>query len=91
MQIIIDIPEERYKKIVESKEPVAIFRCDVAKVLAGGIPVKSGHWCKSDGHNFWECSECGSKVLSENPLKDWNFCSRCGAKMFEPQESEDKE
>ena len=42
---------------------------------------KTGHWinCK--------CDKCGYVV---QPWNTTNFCPNCGAKMIEPQESEDK-
>lgn len=39
MQLVIKISDERYKEIVESDKPVMIYRSDVAKVLANGIPL----------------------------------------------------
>ena len=55
--------------------------------------VPTGHWidrwweegCEGDCVR-WRCSEC--KELS---CCNSNFCGNCGAKMVEPQESEDKE
>lgn len=43
MELIINIPEERYKEIVESDKPVMIYRSDVAKVLVNGTPLPKGH------------------------------------------------
>ena len=52
---------------------------------------KTGHWIYDrtrdwDGECKYECSECGmgSDV-------NYDYCMRCGTKMIEPQESEDKE
>ena len=50
---------------------------------------KTGHWVEIEPyplqmHNY-ECSECGHETND-----NWeNYCSNCGAKMFEPQESEE--
>lgn len=61
---------------------------------------KTGHWIEdtngtyTDNHDTWECSECGhAQILLEGTPKDndYNYCPNCGAKMFEPQESEDEE
>lgn len=43
MEIVINIPKERYKEIVESDKPVMIYRSDVAKVLVNGTPLPKGH------------------------------------------------
>ena len=60
------------------------------------VTQKSGKWIKKEDDTCWwyVCSEC-----EQEPLKNrWNdddvlsrFCPNCGAKMVEPQESEDKE
>jgi len=63
---------------------------------------KTGHWIvqpsnkEQDERDFiwWKCSECGQVIYSETEKdkKEFHaFCGRCGAKMVEPQESEDKE
>ena len=60
---------------------------------------KTGYWkpIEYDGYadgypvwDVWECSKCG---LEHNGDKEslTAFCPDCGAKMSEPQESEDKE
>lgn len=53
---------------------------------------KTGHWISTETkgvrYAFWcryKCSLCGE--LSDHT----NYCPNCGAKMIEPQESEDKE
>lgn len=60
---------------------------------------KTVHWIlqpsnKEQGERdfiWWKCSECGQVIYSETE-KDRRefhaFCSRCGAKMVDPQESE---
>ena len=55
------------------------------------VPLKQGHWKsrESDGEVLpfymrYECSECGETADKSN------YCPNCGAKMVEPQESEDK-
>jgi len=63
---------------------------------------KTGHWILIDKESSrYKCSECGevirlykkseiSKLEKDETLSDYPF-SHCGAKMIEPQESEDKE
>lgn len=55
---------------------------------------KTGHWIY-DNYN-WRCSECNEtpKTLGYVGTADFmtehfKFCNHCGAKMIEPQESED--
>ena len=61
---------------------------------------KIGHWIlqpsnKEQGERdfiWWKCSECGQVIYSETEKdrKEFHaFCGRCGAKMVEPQESEE--
>ena len=59
---------------------------------------KTGHWIDTndDGfvyHKIYKCSHCGATVC-EYPQNmhesKYKYCSSCGAKMVEPQESEDK-
>lgn len=51
---------------------------------------KSGKWINIDDIES-ECSECGHREPNERFIfEDINFCAKCGAKMVEPQESEDK-
>ena len=57
-------------------------------------PTKTGHWIRTGNYytgaygsiEYVKCSCCG-----EDSLEEGDFCPNCGAKMIEPQESEDKE
>lgn len=51
---------------------------------------KTGHWIKISPAKIYECSECGRNVMTRD-IWAYEFCHGCGAKMVEPQESEDKE
>lgn len=52
---------------------------------------KTGHWINIDDIES-ECSECGHRESNERFIfEDINFCAKCGAKMFEPQERSNKE
>ena len=64
---------------------------------------KTGHWestelfyeGKSRG-SIIKCSECGNEFkvspkVFERLYDNERFCNHCGCRMFEPQESEDKE
>ena len=52
---------------------------------------KTGHWIKGytfpDGA-YWKCDKCNELIKVKIPM---HYCNNCGAKMVEPQESEDKE
>lgn len=63
---------------------------------------KTGHWIlqpsnKEQGERdfiWWKCSECSQVIFSETEKdrREYHaFCGRCGAKMFEPQESEESD
>ena len=54
---------------------------------------KTGHWKRismdkytTHAQYWYECDKCG-----EHNLGNTDYCPSCGAKMVEPQESEDKE
>jgi hypothetical protein len=52
-------------------------------------PQKTGHWIPTYGNV--KCSVCGSVKESRRVGKATHYCDFCGARMVEPQESEDKE
>ena len=66
------------------------------KVLPSVTPQepRKGHWIMTGDYytgaygtiDYVECSCC-----HEDSLEEGNYCPNCGAKMVEPQESEDKE
>ena len=59
---------------------------DVASLPSVRPQEQTGKWIKSkDG--YMRCDQCGSRG---SDIKA-RFCHHCGAKMFEPRESEDKE
>lgn len=50
---------------------------------------KEGHWFAwKPEDDVWRttCSECGEETRTL-----WDYCPNCGAKMIEPQESEEEE
>lgn len=49
---------------------------------------KIGHWIYLK-HNKAKCSECDDVVLIAQTYGNANYCPNCGAKMVEPQESEE--
>lgn len=55
---------------------------------------KTGHWIKSRdcyGNNHFTCPFCGHDIATKADIWNDNYCSNCGCRMIEPQESEDKE
>jgi rubrerythrin len=77
---------------------------DIGQALSMAIKAleqepKTGHWIDTDEepHEVWECDHCGfvidgSGCIEPYEYRDtYKYCPNCGAKMFEPQESEDKE
>lgn len=51
---------------------------------------KTGRWIEKDTDTFYDvmlykCDKCG-----DISMENGNYCSNCGARMVEPQESEDK-
>lgn len=64
---------------------------DYLKLLEGKQEPKTGHWIKGytfpDGA-YWKCDKCNELIKVKIPMR---YCNNCGAKMVEPQESEDKE
>lgn len=60
------------------------------KVPSVQSKIKTGHWINID-ETHSKCDRCGAvfEISSENG--EANYCPHCGAKMIEPQESEDKE
>ena len=57
------------------------------------VTQKPGKWI-NDKDDMPTCSECGYIPQYDRAIDDYeysNYCPSCGAKMVEPQESEDKE
>ena len=67
---------------------------DQALMMLPSVSVaeKTGHWIEHEhnGIGHIECSECQSWFLMAHLLKN-SYCPNCGARMVEPQESEDKD
>ena len=92
MKIVIDIPEEDFNNIEPFfngetiKGGFNLF--NVLRIIKNGTPLPKGHW----DSRTCKCSECGYQIaFLEYAERKYNFCPNCGAKMVEPQESEDKE
>ena len=68
-----------------------MLRKDLRKLPPVTPQPKVGHWV--DNHTT--CDKCGWQMIDdvmESPnIVFFNYCPACGARMIEPQESEDKE
>jgi rubrerythrin len=59
------------------------------KALPHVTPIRpKGHWDIKD-NMWWVCSACGCQTRMMKKYNVPNFCPACGAKMVEPQESEE--
>ena len=54
-------------------------------------PQKTGHWKAKSFHEVF-CDNCGFDfdIMRNDFIDKMNFCPKCGCRMVEPQESEDK-
>ena len=74
---------------------IADYNLSMGQVVKGihalpPVTQKSGKWIGVNPMvDTLMCSECGENIISAD-FKS-NYCPNCGAKMVEPQESEDKE
>ena len=98
MQAMADIQAIREMPSVAPQElkivPIAEIKCDkdklkelMNKAVLTVTPQepKTGHWIDINGI-YAECSNCNEEIYITG---DFKFCPNCGAKMVEPQESED--
>ena len=85
-------------EFIDKIEPMFGDMLDIPKASVKPQEPKTGHWIEdtngtyTDNHDTWECSECGNaQILLEGTPKDndYNYCPNCGARMVEPQESEE--
>lgn len=65
---------------------------DKVESLPSVTPIeRTMHWIEGEsgnGYRNWICSNC--KMRSRNPERPWYlYCPKCGAKVVEPQESEE--
>ena len=80
MKLVIDLPEETYKRIKDGYVPLGI-----SKYLKNGTPYEErphGEWVLDKEisyiFNIYECSKC-----RVNGSRKWRFCPNCGALMKE--------
>ena len=90
MKLIIDIPEEDYKRLKEyEKAPFNSLTSRVYEAIANGTPIPdnatNGEWVDQYNDGNWHCSKCGAIVeKDEQTNHNWYFCYHCGKKMNAP-------
>ena len=94
MQIVIDIPNNQYKKLVNPYQHNEMISTRLKEIVRNGTPLPKGHWVgiEYDGYadgnpvyDTWECSECGWEHNGEDDTLTC-YCPNCGAKMEEENE-----
>ena len=75
-------------KINKFAKDMAIYQFIEMAISALEQEPKTGHWIKIKPYPLqmhdYECSECGHETDDDTE----DYCSSCGARMVEPQESE---
>lgn len=89
MKIVVDISENMYKNLVKRNTDIVNYyeyAIYLGTVLPEHTEPKTGHWIETDKYESYRyrCSECcrGSDDITD-------YCPNCGARMVEPQESEE--
>lgn len=94
MKLIVDIDEDRYKDVIESRKHHLLD--SYAQAVANGVPISDnatnermiGSWIKSRdsyGNNHFTCPFCEHDIATKADTLGDNYCSNCGARL---QESE---
>lgn len=82
MKIVIDIPEELYKRVKAKYIPLPCDFADVMdKAITNGTIEPQGEWIEhfdsSSGFTWRTCSRC----MFKDGKKYYKFCPNCGAYM----------
>ena len=81
MKVLIDIPDDRYKRILKNDSMNHYLKAAVRN----GTPLPKGHWTERTMHDngFFmpNCSECGAMQPYAHHTYRSNFCPNCGADM----------
>ena len=93
MQIVIDIPKDKYNAICNGTfDTDGYFKMNLSNAFINGTPLPKGHWILDDNQGVqsvdyltYHCSECGRGICSKyheklSLLKAYPYC-HCGAKM----------
>ena len=76
-------------KELQEVEDYRNFRNIVEQLPSVNPQPKTGHWIKTGYVDKVMCSICKRKMWNFWEVNDFNYCPNCGAKMVEPQESND--
>lgn len=96
MKLIIDISEEEYNLIkMKSESNIGGVSSEAEQVITKGIPLPKGEWVyreelfddEDKPRMAYGCSICGHSIKSVH--EKGNYCPNCGARMINPQESEE--
>jgi hypothetical protein len=88
MKLIIDISNELYSHILNDNVYYLEDGEELYSIVKNSIPQNVGHWISTYGNV--KCSVCGSVKDSRDVGKATHYCDFCGARMVEPQESEEQ-
>ena len=82
MKMIIDIPDEVYKRMKDNKD---YDYCALTYAIDNGIPYEErphGKWIKNKlyGYECLQCEKCGKADFN---MRNYKFCPDCGADMRE--------
>jgi len=105
MKLIIDIPEDDYELVKKYIFPQRVLYEVVHGTPLNEQEPKTGHWIEENINEWSRkvfCSECGCSPPFEHfsngdvysatgygVSNKTKYCPNCGAKMVEPQESEE--
>jgi len=94
-QFIVEMNDTEYCAIKATPEK---YKTLAHKILDRGKPTKTGHWIRwyerKENNGYTEniphckCSECNTEYDSHTS-QFIKYCNECGAKMVEPQKSEE--
>jgi len=103
MQIVIDIKDYDREWITNGYYIPNEINGKIAEAIINGAPLPGlGHWSRKtkvdaydiEGVKTWgikcQCDRCTFTTIVVEDFGYYSYCPNCGAKMFEPQESEEK-
>lgn len=81
MQVVIDMPDEEYKRLVY----IDIFK--LRGYIENGTPLPKGKWLRvsdlsEQEDDRYKCSRCGNVIHHKNKMNLYTFnswCGRCGS------------
>ena len=82
MQIVIEIDNEHYERIMRFEEGVTVYPTTLAlyEAVKDGTPLETAEWLEDSLTKFKVvCSKCGCRHFGA----DRKYCPRCGRKMEE--------